>query len=684
MSETYNKNWVSEIKSVDVKSDGKHNEKQDKVRLAAISLLDDFKTRSLPPEQFNRLVEEVKDILRRKDIDKWKLESEYWNILGQEKVITEFNTKIVASELTLRNINKTVQKKWIIDNVKDKIPLWEVSETSKENIKNIKSYLSKNYQELKDFYLVNGNKLTEKQKLEYEKLLSKCRFLLDFEIKDASVMKMLENQASNIWKQISETFKIPEAKANSNPESFKKIINSLDYKWIENIYKDWKQKEFEEFLLKNWAERRFFIKWIKEIKGGMCPIDNQNFYNFLWKIQLVELNQKRKEFEKKLVVRLWEKYWKLLIEYIDKQLKEDPCSFSLIKVISDFNNKLDWKNVPKLSLEEIKNYAQEWTRNENENIKFELTNFLWKNNIDLNEFDWKSEKQINDIMKSKWINVLEQKRILDMYSKYKGGDIAAKRLSYFSSYDIGKIIDWKTKWKSNNDINSELEKWNPALKAFNQSNNISSNYNFSSSVIHIPSDNRREFYSELYKNLDSWKDWDVKTLSSNDWFNFNISKTWNKYRVNYWDRTEICERNEVRNVVEMWRYMNKIWLGFLFWGISRIIQKINSKPTWIKINELDWLDNSEKILWLKSIWEALIPWFDSTKTDIKDLEKQFTDKVIFNEKINKAKADKSSKFYDKLKGQIWNISSLEQLAKVLYSGDSKRKDFPIDSFIKNI
>lgn len=684
MSETYNKNWASEIKSVDVESDEKHNEKQDKVRLAAINLLNDFKTRSLPPDQFNRLVEEVKDILRRKDIDKWKLESEYWNILGQEKVITEFNTKIIASELTLRNINKTAQKKWIVDNVKDKIPLWEVSETSKENISNIKSTLSKNYQELKDFYLINGSKLTEKQKLEYEKLLSKCNFLLSYDIKDPSFIQMFKNQASNIWKQVSETFKIPEAKANSNTELFKKAIDSLDYKWIENIYKDWKQKEFEEFLISNWKERKTLLKWLEKWKGKLCPINNSKFQDFLWKMQLIELHEKRKEFEQKVIARLWEKYWKLLVEYIDKQLEEDPCSFDLIKVISDFNKNLDWKKVQKLTLQEIKDFAQEWINNKNDNIKFELTNFLWKNNIDLNEFDWKSDKQISDIMKSKGINVLEQKNIIDIYSKYKSGNIAAKRINYFSSSDIGKIIDLKWKWKSNSDINGELEKWNSALKQFNQTNNIPSNFNFSSSVIYIPSDNRREFYSELYKNLDSGRDWDVKTLSSNDWFNFNISKTWNKYRLNYWDRTEICERKEVRNVVEMWRYMNRIWLWFMFWGISRIIEKINSKPTWIKINELDWLDNSEKILWLKSIWEALIPGFDSSNPDIKELEKQFTDKDIFNEKIKQVKTDKSGKFSDKLKNNIWNISSLEELAKLMYPGDSKRKDFSIDLFIKNI
>ncbi|HBA44709.1 TPA: hypothetical protein DEG21_04520 [Patescibacteria group bacterium] len=121
MTETYNKNWADEIKSVDVKSDGnpdlktdkgkKDKVKEDKVRSAAIKLLDEFKTRSLPPEQFNRLVAEVKDILRRKDFEEKNLADDYNNILGQEKNINEFNQKVSVSELTLKNINKTTQKK---------------------------------------------------------------------------------------------------------------------------------------------------------------------------------------------------------------------------------------------------------------------------------------------------------------------------------------------------------------------------------------------------------------------------------------------------------------------------------------------------------------------------------------------------------------------------------------------
>ncbi|EKD66653.1 MAG: hypothetical protein ACD_49C00026G0028 [uncultured bacterium (gcode 4)] len=688
MTETYNKNWADEIKSVDVKSDGnpdlktdkgkKDKVKEDKVRSAAIKLLDEFKTRSLPPEQFNRLVAEVKDILRRKDFEEKNLADDYNNILGQEKNINEFNQKVSVSELTLKNINKTTQKKWIVDNIKDK-----VSESSKENIANIKSSLSKNYQEIKDFYLINGDKLTEKQKWEYEKLLSKCNFLLSYEIKDPSLIQTLENQASNIWKTISETFNITEAKANTNWEVFKKIINTSDYKWIEKIYKEWKQKDFEDFLLKNWKERRFFIKWIKEIKGGMCPIDNQKFYEFLWKLQRIELNEKKKEFEQKAIARLWEKHWKLLVEYIDKQLDNDPCSFSLIKVISDFNKTLDWTKTQKLSLQEINDFAKEGYNIKNDSVNFELTNYLRERGLDIWQIEWKNEQEIRKLLDSRHISIPDQKYILDLYSKYKQWNIVAKKMSYYTSADVWKIIDFKGKWLSNKDINSELEKWNPALKAFNQNNNIPSNYNFSSSIINVPSDNRTEFYGEIFKNLDSGK-WKNENLSFPNWFNINISKSWNFYEIHYWDKKETCKDiNEAINVISMWEYIQKVWLWFLFWGISRVIDRIKEKWNW-KIDEKDGLSNDEMRLWLKSIWQALIPGFDSSNPDIKELEKQFTDKEIFNQKINDLRDKKNDNLPDKLKNHIWNISSLFELAKLMYPGDSKWKDFSIDSFINSI
>jgi len=66
------------------------------------------------------------------------------------------------------------------------------------------------------------------------------------------------------------------------------------------------------------------------------------------------------------------------------------------------------------------------------------------------------------------------------------------------------------------------------------------------------------------------------------------------------------------------------------------------------------------------------------------LERQFTDKIIFNQKINDLRDKKSSKLPTELKNKSWNISSLFELAKIMYPGDSKWKDFSIDSFIRSI
>lgn len=687
MSEWYNKDWYKELKSFDVWGDDKNNKKQDKIRNEAIRMINDFKIRNLPPEQFNRLVDWIEDILFRKDIDEEKLKTEFKNVLNHEKNLVDYYKKLAPLKSTLDDINKAIKTKWVSDKLFDKATWWEIDKSLRESLKITRSSIWEIYTEIKDIIFYDSS-LTEKQKKAYEELISNYINLLRMNSDDPTIFQMLNNQINNTWVQVNTVKKTIETKLNPNQELFKIAISTWinSNKAIEDIFNNWKQIEFENYLISNNSQRKVFLDKFSKVRiWAMCPsINGSIFYDFLWKLHLFEFNKKRKVFEQELVKKLWKENWKKLLNLIDEESKISACTFDLVKVISDFNKTLDWTKTNKLSLNEIKYFTWESINLKNDEHYIELNKILNENDVLLNELEWKNEKEIRRILWFKKINIEAQDKIIWLYLKYKDSNIITKRFNTLTTADIWQIIEWKNKWLSNKEINSWLEKWNPALKTINQNNNISSNINFSSSVINIPSDNRREFYNELYKNLDSGKDWDIKTLSSNDWFNFNISKTWNKYRVNYWDRTEICERKEVRNVIEMWKYMKKIWLGFLFWGISRVIEKINSKPTWIKINELDWLDNSEKILWLKSIWEALIPGFDSSNTDIKELERQFTDKDIFNEKIKQAKSDKNCKFADKLKGQIWNISSLEQLAKILYPADSNRKDFSIDSFINNL
>ncbi|MCK9272335.1 hypothetical protein M0P65_02200 [Candidatus Gracilibacteria bacterium] len=687
MSEGYNKDWYKELKSFDVGGDDKNNKKQDKIRNEAIRMINDFKIRNLPPEQFNRLVDGIEDILFRKDIDEEKLKTEFKNVLNHEKNLVDYYKKLAPLKSTLDDINKAIKTKGVSDKLFDKATGGEIDKSLRESLKITRSSIGEIYTEIKDIIFYDSS-LTEKQKKAYEELISNYINLLRMNSDDPTIFQMLNNQINNTGVQVNTVKKTIETKLNPNQELFKIAISTgiNSNKAIEDIFNNGKQIEFENYLISNNSQRKVFLDKFSKVRiGAMCPsINGSIFYDFLGKLHLFEFNKKRKVFEQELVKKLGKENGKKLLNLIDEESKISACTFDLVKVISDFNKTLDGTKTNKLSLNEIKYFTGESINLKNDEHYIELNKILNENDVLLNELEGKNEKEIRRILGFKKINIEAQDKIIGLYLKYKDSNIITKRFNTLTTADIGQIIEGKNKGLSNKEINSGLEKGNPALKTINQNNNISSNINFSSSVINIPSDNRREFYNELYKNLDSGKDGDIKTLSSNDGFNFNISKTGNKYRVNYGDRTEICERKEVRNVIEMGKYMKKIGLGFLFGGISRVIEKINSKPTGIKINELDGLDNSEKILGLKSIGEALIPGFDSSNTDIKELERQFTDKDIFNEKIKQAKSDKNCKFADKLKGQIGNISSLEQLAKILYPADSNRKDFSIDSFINNL
>lgn len=64
-------------------------------------MINDFKIRNLPPEQFNRLVDWIEDILFRKDIDEEKLKTEFKNVLNHEKILL-ITTKTCSIEIYVR------------------------------------------------------------------------------------------------------------------------------------------------------------------------------------------------------------------------------------------------------------------------------------------------------------------------------------------------------------------------------------------------------------------------------------------------------------------------------------------------------------------------------------------------------------------------------------------------------
>ncbi|EKD66652.1 MAG: hypothetical protein ACD_49C00026G0027 [uncultured bacterium (gcode 4)] len=564
MSETYNKNWACEIKSTDIKNDwtpdskiGK--DKEDKVRSAAIDMINNYSIRSLPAERFNKLVEEMKEVLRRKDIDEEKLRNEFWDVLDQEKEIIKLKEKINSFESTFKSFYDTINSVWVTDAaidwsawLIDKIAwtkMWWVWKSLKENFENSKKIFLGDYQKIKDYYEKNKDKLSEKQKEEFEKIIKKWDSLAKLKIEDPSFAQMVKSQWKNTWDQISDV--------------------------------------------------------AKTVKATIIP------------------NSKPKASPKKEV-----------------------------KKISKNKSRLEF-----------------------------FLNELW---IDIKEIDWMNEKELRKFFDSKKIDKNKQDYLIDLYLKNPKGNNIEYRPVFLSSDEILKVVDPKNKWKNTRETNEDKINSNTS----SVSNKKSENHNFiSSREIIISTNNEEKSFDDLLENISSWKDWKIKNLSFNDGFKFSISKTGNSFILNYWDRKETCKNlDEVKNVVEMWRYIKKLWLWFLIWDISKILIQIRSKSIW-NIEEKDGLSKEEMRLWLISIWKALIPGFDSTKSDIKELERQFTDKDIFNAKIEDVKrnTNNNDSFSCKLRDKnIWGFSSLEELAKFRYSKESDWKDFSISAFLKNI
>ncbi|MCK9272334.1 hypothetical protein M0P65_02195 [Candidatus Gracilibacteria bacterium] len=547
-----------------------------------------------------------------------------------------------------------------------------------------------------------------------------------------------ESENNNPWINV-EQIKFSKEKKNNFSENLNNIIhnkfNILNFnKKIESNQRITKEdyKDIYEFILADNADfmtskqKELTLNYFKNNKK-----ERQEFIEFVsihnkGATSLLMLDLVLFDFEDSLNDILSKSRGSLSkeeLEFLKNELKEQIKSqeksvltLDRAKFLEDFLQKIQ-KN-SKFNGENLKKFILKANELKADSHKYELLqdNKLYNLGVDipkekdpnpiilknqkilLANIDVKIKKLEEENLKNPSDDILEDiadyKKLKENLEKFTGVKIDQERVKTFKERDFSVMAHLISEGKSDKEIMTELEKGNSALKDFNQKTgfnlsqkevNLSNNssINFSSSTIYAPnSDYRGDFFGEIFKNLDAGRDGEIKTVSYNDGFSVNISKEGDRYNVKYGDRTESCNKDEVKNVISMGRYMNQMGLGFLFGGINKILYKINQKGNG-KINELDGLEYEEKILGLKSIGEALIPGFDSTNTDIKELEKQFNP-LIFNNNIRQMRTDKSNKLPKKLADNNGEISSLFELAKVMYPGDSKGKDFSIDSFIKNI
>jgi len=126
MAEQHNNKWFNQIKSTDVSNDWKHDDKDKKLQDIAIEMLNSEDVRKRSPEFFNKLVKEVVELLKRKNIDEIELRDElrkrrqqlYLDIQKDSSKNADkrsFGDKIrnKLDELSLQGQIEENKKKWI-------------------------------------------------------------------------------------------------------------------------------------------------------------------------------------------------------------------------------------------------------------------------------------------------------------------------------------------------------------------------------------------------------------------------------------------------------------------------------------------------------------------------------------------------------------------------------------------
>lgn len=418
------------------------------------------------------------------------------------------------------------------------------------------------------------------------------------------------------------------------------------------IHDKWLQNEFKIYLSNNPEKRNKFLKNLRKWEVTLCPSwiknqakNQQEFEKMIIDLEKIELDDKIRKNKDLLIKRIWPELWENLIKEIDKQLNINPCKFNLIKVIENYNKKINIKKYKKLTNKEILSFTRNFLEFKKEEIETDVKNVLNSKWVNHSEYNKKTPKQKLELLKQVWASENFLNNINWLNEKLVGLKVASDRSRKITEKDIDKIIKLIDQWKTNKEIINELEKQNKDLKKYNDSlknsekpeqsrksnpieQKLSSQIS-SSSIISIPWDfgwvGRKEYFKIMLESVA--KNWE-KIIKNPAWLNFKLSKDWNWfYKINYWWIEHwLLKWEEIPKAISFGNFTAKLGLDFLLPFSSKILQKINSKELLVK--DGDWLKRDEKNIIMNKIGKVIF-WKDYNPTDdTKKNREQFkTDKA---------------------------------------------------------
>lgn len=568
--------------------------------------------------------------------------------LGQTAIIT---TIIWTSEVEYGNwfIQWFNKEKWNyltkISNFKDKLQntnfalIWDEENPNTLNSREFANYL---------MYL--NSKWGFTAEILIEKLWIKNMKALIKHWNSNKLNSIAQNILKKEWfEQIIDIITNPKLLLSYNP-------NSLDLALYTQVIPD---ENFETIVsgIKNWeVPSNISEKFTSGINESYCP--NSKVMKLVEAAQQSEIKNKKQEIINKYSEQFsWtEKLALKLFNKLEQSAEENPCTFNLIKIIDDFNNKevVEYNKLLKSWGEEVKIL--------NSTDTLLITQKVIKYNkykIDKEIKRIRIERDNSDISKDK--RALLEERLLKFEEYLNNTERALVISNSLKVSDVKKVIklqrEANTSWKtiSNNEIMTSLVKTNPWLKTALETFNKES---------------KGEKSSEIKTNDSQEKD----NSSNQNFYENNTASIYdNSYRLpleNWWyiewltkEEAEITTNPEAaQNLVEFKNTLDELNLTKL-WKFRTDIFKIISW-IWFSHKNSDYLNENEIKIFLNSLITSILPelidnWHYNIPNDKMNLKSLKNEMLLLN--------------------SWW--SSVWQITDVNFSWDSYLEKIFIDKFV---